>query len=203
MPAGGIGIGHRPVALLGPDAANGGKPMNEFVLDMDRIRADARRGMGKGPVTETYGTDAQRVIDVLNQVLASELVCVLRYKRHYYTAQGVHGPTVAAEFREHANDEQRHADLAAERIVQLGGQPDFNPAVLVERSHTQYVPGHTLRDMIEEDLVGERIVISTYAEVVRWIADADPTTRRLVEQLLAEEEGHADDLRALLQQLPD
>jgi bacterioferritin len=176
--------------------------MNEFVLDIDRIRVDARQEMGKGAVTETYGTDVPRVIDVLNQVLASELVCVLRYKRHYYTAQGVHGPTVAAEFIDHANDEQRHADLVAERIVQLGGQPDFNPAVLVARSHTQYVAGDNLRDMIEEDLVGERIVISTYGEIVRWIAEGDPTTRRLVEQLLSEEEDHADDLRSLLQQLP-
>jgi bacterioferritin len=177
--------------------------MNEFALDLDRIRSDARQEMAKGPVTETYGADVQRVIGVLNEVLATELVCVLRYKRHYYMAQGVHGPTVAAEFLEHANDEQRHADLAAQRIVQLGGEPDLDPAVLAERSHTEYVPGGSMRDMIQEDLVAERIAISTYAEIARWLGDADPTTRRLMEQLLAEEEEHADDLRSLLERLPE
>jgi bacterioferritin len=176
--------------------------MNEFALDLDRIRNDARREMGRGAVTETYGADVQRVITVLNEILATELVCVLRYKRHYYTAQGVHGPTAAAEFLEHAADEQRHADLAAERITQLGGEPDFNPAVLAERSHTQYVPGKDLRSMIEEDLVAERIAISTYAEIARWLGDGDPTTRRVVEQLLAEEEEHAEDLFSLLYRLP-
>ena len=177
--------------------------MNEFVLDMDRIRADARHGMAQGPVTEAYGKETSYVTDVLNDVLASELVCVLRYKRHYYTAQGVHGPTVAAEFLEHANDEQRHADQVAERIVQLGGEPDFDPAVLLQRSHSRYVAGGTLREMVQEDLIGERIVISTYAEIIRWLGDADPTTRRLMERLLTEEESHADDLRSLMQQLPD
>jgi bacterioferritin len=176
--------------------------MNEFALDLDRIRADARREMAKGAVTGTYGGDVDRVVSVLNEILATELVCVLRYKRHYYTARGVHGPTVAAEFAEHAADEQRHADLAAERIVQLGGEPDFNPAVLVQRSHTEYQTGKDLRSMIEEDLVAERIAISTYGEVARWLGDADPTTRRMVETLLAEEEEHADDLTGLLDRLP-
>ena len=176
--------------------------MNEFALDLDRIRIAAREEMSKGAVTDTYGADAQRVINVLNEILATELVCVLRYKRHYYTAQGVHGPAVAAEFLEHANDEQRHVDLAAERIVQLGGTPDFNPAVLVERSHTEYVPGSDLRDMIEEDLVAERIAIASYTEIARWLSDADPTTRRVVEELLADEEEHAEDLNSLLAQLP-
>src|SRR3954451_21237516 len=129
--------------------------MNEFALDLDRIRVDARRQMTKGAVTGTYGADVHRVIAVLNEVLATELVCVLRYKRHYYTAQGVHGPTVAAEFLEHAADEQRHADLAAERISQLGGEPDFTPLVLAGRSHTEYGPGKGIREMIEEDLVAE------------------------------------------------
>jgi len=172
--------------------------MNEFALDLDKIRAQARSHIEEGPVTDAYGADATRVIDVLNEVLATELVCVLRYKRHYFTAQGLHGPTIAAEFLEHANDEQRHADLAAERITQLGGEPDLNPAVLAERSHTEYAPGKDLSDMIREDLVAERIAIVTYAEIVRWLGDADPTTRRLMEQLLAEEEEHADDLRNLL-----
>jgi len=149
----------------------------------------------------TYGKDVARVIDVLNEVLATELVCVLRYKRHYYTAQGGHGPAVAAEFLEHAKDEQRHADLAAERISQLGGEPDFNPAVLAQRSHTEYAPGLNLIDMVREDLVAERIAIATYAEIARWLGDADPTTRRLIEQLLAEEEDHAEDLRSLLSRI--
>ena len=172
--------------------------MNEFALDLDRIRSDARRQMGKGAVTEAYGADVRRVIAVLNEILATELVCVLRYKRHYYTAQGVHGPTVAAEFLEHAADEQRHADLAAERIVQLGGEPDLNPAVLAERSHTEYVPAEDLRAMIEEDLVAERIAIATYSEIVRWLGADDPTTRRMMEEILATEEEHADDMAKLL-----
>jgi bacterioferritin len=176
--------------------------MNEFALDLDRIRSDARREMAKGAVTEAYGADVRRVIAVLNEILATELVCVLRYKRHYYTAQGVHGPTVAAEFLEHAADEQRHADLAAQRIVQLGGEPDLNPDVLAERSHTEYATGSDLRTMIEEDLVAERIAISTYSEVARWLGDDDPTTRRVVEQLLGEEEEHADDLLSLLARMP-
>jgi bacterioferritin len=172
--------------------------MNEFALDLDRIRTQAREQIDAGPVTDAYGADTKRVIDVLNEVLATELVCVLRYKRHYYTAQGVHGPAVAAEFLEHANDEQRHADLAAERIAQLGGQPDFNPAVLAQRSHTEYTAGTDIADMLREDLVAERIAIASYTEIARWLGDADPTTRRLIEQLLAEEEEHADDLRSLL-----
>jgi bacterioferritin len=177
-------------------------PVNTFALDLDRIRADARSHMDQGPVTKAYGADADRVIDVLNEVLATELICVLRYKRHYFMAQGVHGPTVAAEFLEHANDEQRHADLAAQRIVQLGGEPDLNPAVLAERSHTEYVPATSLREMLEEDLVAERIAVATYTEIARWLGDQDPTTRRVIEQLLADEEQHADDLSNLLDRLP-
>ena len=169
--------------------------MNDFALDLDKIRSQAREHIDAGPVTDAYGLEVGRVVDVLNEVLATELVCVLRYKRHYFTAQGMHGPTIAAEFLEHAADEQRHADLAAERITQLGGDPDFNPAVLAAR---EYAPGKDLPDMIREDLVAERIAIATYAEIARWLGAADPTTRRLIEQLLAEEEKHADDLRSLL-----
>jgi bacterioferritin len=175
--------------------------MNDFALDLDRIRVAARQHLETGPVTDEYGMDVARVIDVLNEVLATELVCVLRYKRHYYMAKGLHGAAVAAEFLEHAADEQRHADLAAERIAQLGGEPDFNPDVLAKRSHTEYVPGGDLLDMIREDLVAERIAVATYAEIVRWLGDGDPTTRRLIERLLAEEEGHAEDLRNLLDRL--
>jgi bacterioferritin len=172
--------------------------MNEFALDLERIRAAAREHIEAGPITAAYGGDVSRTIAVLNEVLATELVCVLRYKRHYYTAQGMHGPAVAAEFHQHAEDEQRHADLVAVRITQLGGSPDFSPDVLAGRSHTQYSPGTDLPDMIREDLVAERIAVATYAEIARWLGDDDPTTRRLIEQLLAEEEEHADDLRSLL-----
>jgi bacterioferritin len=178
-----------------------GDDVNEFELDLDHIRTAARQHIEAGPVTDAYGEDVARVIAVLNEVLATELVCVLRYKSHYYMAKGVHGHAVAAEFLEHAADEQSHADLAAERVAQLGGEPDLNPAVLAERSHTQYVPGGDLQDMIREDLVAERIAIATYAEIARWLGDADPTTRRLMEHLLAEEEGHAEDLRNLLDRI--
>ena len=174
--------------------------MNDFArrYKPEHKAPQAREHIDAGPVTDAYGLEVGRVVDVLNEVLATELVCVLRYKRHYFTAQGMHGPTIAAEFLEHAADEQRHADLAAERITQLGGDPDFNPAVLAARSHTEYAPGKDLPDMIREDLVAERIAIATYAEIARWLGSADPTTRRLIEQLLAEEEKHADDLRSLL-----
>lgn len=172
--------------------------MADFLTDIKTLRERARAEIDKGPVTEAYGADLKRVIEVCNEALATEIVCVLRYKRHYYTAQGVHGPAVAAEFHEHAEDEQRHADLVAERITQLGGEPDFSPDVLAGRSHTQYSPGTDLPDMIREDLVAERIAVATYAEIARWLGDDDPTTRRLIEQLLAEEEEHADDLRSLL-----
>jgi bacterioferritin len=176
--------------------------MNEFALDLERIRRDARDHMDKGALTGSYGADVEQVVRVLNEVLATELVCVLRYKRHYYTATGVYGSTVAAEFLQHAADEQRHADLAAERITQLGGDPDFNPAVLAERSHTEYDGHKGLRAMIEEDLVAERIAISSYAEIARWLGENDATTRRMIEVLLADEEEHADDLRDLLDRLP-
>ena len=178
--------------------------MNEFALDLDRIRADARAHMEKGAVTDTYTLDRQQVIEVLNDVLATELVCVARYKHHYYSVTGVHGPAVRAELLEHANDEQRHADLAADRITQLGGEPVFDPEVVAKRSHTQYGPGdQTLRDMIREDLVAERIAVSTYAEIIRWLGNHDATTRRMMEELLADEEEHADDLRDLLDRLPE
>jgi bacterioferritin len=172
--------------------------MNEFALDLDQIRAQARHEMESGPITDAYGKNVARVIDVLNDVLATEIVCVLRYKRHYHTAQGVHAPVVAAEFLEHADAEQRHADLAAERISELGGEPDFNPALLAGRSHTEYFAGTRLMDMIREDLVAERIAVITYTEIVRWLGDADPTTRRLMEHLLADEEEHAEDLSRLI-----
>jgi bacterioferritin len=156
--------------------------------------------MERGPLTDEISADTERVIQVLNEALATELVCVLRYKRHYYTAEGINSASVAAEFLQHATEEQGHADLLAARIVQLQGEPDFNPATLVARSHAEYVAGTDLIDMIKEDLVAERIAIASYSEIVRWLGDKDITTRRLIETILAVEEEHADDLLTFLKQ---
>ena len=171
----------------------------EFKADIQLIRERARAEIEKGPITDAYGADRERVIEVLNEALATELVCVLRYKRHYFMAQGAHAANAAAEFLEHANDEQIHADRIAGRIVQLDGEPDFNPEGLSTRAHADYVAGETLEEMIREDLVAERIAISSYSEIVRWLGNDDPTTRRLMEEILAVEEEHADDLLTLLQ----
>lgn len=143
------------------------------------------------------------MIQILNQALATEVVCVLRYKRHYYMASGIHAQAVAQEFQEHASEEQGHADMIAERITQLDGEPDFNPDGLVTRSHSEYVEGSTLSDMIREDLVAERIAIESYREIVRYLGDDDPTTRRMMEEILASEEEHADDLKTLLSTLEE
>jgi bacterioferritin len=175
-----------------------------FQTDLEAIRRRAWEHMLQGAVTEAYAADREQVIQVLNDVVATEIVCVLRYKRHQFTATGLHAPAVAQEFAEHAAEEQQHLDMAAQRIVQLGGEPDLDPSGLPERSHTEYLPGKTLREMVEEDLIAERIVIQTYAEMIRWLGNDDPTTRRIVEQILAQEEEHADDLRSLLEDLdPD
>lgn len=175
---------------------------NQFELDVTKIRTDARKQMDDGPVTSTYGTDKDRIIEILNQVVATEVVCWLRYTQHAIVASGIDRAQVAAEFTEHAAEEMQHGLRAAERISQLGGDPDFNPATLAERSHTDYVQtaDTDLEKMLRENLVAERIVISTYQEIIRWIADGDPTTRRLMESILAEEEEHADDLTDLLGQ---
>ncbi len=172
--------------------------MADFLTDVQTLRANARAHMDLGPITEAYGADRPRVISVLNEVLATELVCVLRYKRHYYMAKGIDAGPVAAEFLQHANDEQGHADEVAARIVQLQGEPDFNPSTLVARSHAEYDASEELADMIREDLVAERVAIASYQEIVRWLGDKDPTTRRMVEGILAVEEEHADDLLTLL-----
>lgn len=177
--------------------------MNGLLSDIEDIRRRARQHIAEGAVTDGYRADRGRVIEVLNEVLATETVCVLRYRRHYYTAEGMASESVKQEFLEHANEEQRHADMVAERIVQLGGSPDFNPKTLVERSHAEYVEGTDLRSMIEEDLVAERIAIETYMEIARWLGDGDPTSRRLIEQILEKEEEHAEDLVSLLGRLPD
>lgn len=177
---------------------NGAKP---FLSDIKTLRERARQHIEEGAVTPSYGADAQAVCKVLNDALATEIVCVLRYKRHYYTADGIHSESVKREFLEHANEEQMHADEIAERIVQLGGKPDFNPAGLVSRSHAEYVEGETLRDMIKEDLVAERIAIDSYREIVLWLQGKDSTTKRLMEHILAKEEEHAEDMASLLKRV--
>jgi bacterioferritin len=175
--------------------------MSDFLTDIEEIRRRAREGIEQGPITEAYGADRERVIEVLNTVLATELVCVLRYKRHYYTATGIDAAAAAAEFLQHATEEQGHADQVALRITQLQGSPNFDPAGLAERSHAEYDASDALADMIREDLVAERIAIQSYQEIARWLGDKDPTTRNLIESILAVEEEHADDLLNLLADL--
>jgi bacterioferritin len=175
--------------------------MTEHLSDIQTLRDQARAHIGRGPVTDAYGADRERVIAVLNEALATELVCVLRYRRHYFMAEGINSASVAAEFLQHAAEEQGHADQIAARIVQLQGEPDFNPATLVARSHAEYVEGKDLIDMITEDLVAERVAIASYGEIVRWLGDSDVTTRRLMEQILGVEEEHADDLLTFLKQM--
>ena len=176
--------------------------VKEFKLDLQTIRQRARSKMSDGAVTPANTSDVAAVIGVLNEALATEVVCVLRYKNHYYTAQGMNAKSVAAEFLEHAAEEQMHADMICERIVQLGGNPNLDPKGLVSRSHSEYVEGDTLREQIEEDLVAERIAIESYTEIIRWLGDKDPTSRRVMEDILRMEEEHADDLASLLAQVP-
>ena len=173
-----------------------------FLTDVKTLRQRARQHIDAGAVTEGYGGNTQTAVKVLNAALATELVCVLRYKRHYFMARGIHSAPVAAEFLEHANDEQEHADRIAERIVQLGGEPDFAPDGLSSRSHSEYVEGATLIEMIKEDLVAERIAIDSYRDMIRYFAPFDSTTRKMLEEITATEEEHADDLADLLQNLP-
>ena len=170
----------------------------EFVMDLERIRAQARKDMDEGAVTQTYGADRETVLKLLNGALATEIVCVLRYKRHHFMAKGINSEAVAQEFLEHANEEQGHADTLAQRIVQLGGEPDFAPDSLTGRSHSEYKEGKSLTDMIRENLIAERIAIDTYREIIRYLGDSDITTRRMFEDILAVEEEHADDMADLL-----
>jgi len=172
--------------------------MKEFLTDVTTLRANARENMELGPVTDAYGADLERVLYVLNQALATELVCVLRYKRHYFTAKGLNAQSAADEFLEHAGEEQVHADKIAARITQLGGQPDFNPNTLTSRSHSEYDDSSKLEEMIKEDLIAERIAVASYTEVISWLGDGDPTTRRMLEEILANEEEHAEDMLTLL-----
>jgi bacterioferritin len=170
-----------------------------FVMDVQKIRDDARKHMSDGPVTPSYGADRQTVLKLLNDALATEIVCTLRYKRHHFMAKGINSEAVAAEFAEHAAEEQEHADRFAERIVQLGGAPDFAPDSLKTRSHSEYEEGKDLTDMIRENLVAERIAIDTYREIIKYLGDGDVTTRRIFEEVLAVEEEHADDMADLLE----
>jgi bacterioferritin len=175
------------------------KKSRPFVTDIEEIRRRARSHMDRGAVTEGYKADRETVVEILNQALATELVCVLRYKRHHYMATGIHSQAVAAEFLEHAKEEQEHADQIAERITQLDGAPDYNPEGLLTRSHSQYAEGNDLVDMLKEDLIAERIAVDSYTEIVRYLGDDDPTSRRMMEEILAKEEEHADDMKTLLE----
>jgi bacterioferritin len=170
----------------------------DFLTDVQELRRRARQHIEDGAVTAGYGADRVKVVAVLNEALATEIVCVLRYKRHYFMATGIHANAVAQEFLEHAGEEQGHADRIAGRITQLGGAPNFNPEGLATRSHSQYVEGDSLVEMIKEDLVAERIAIESYGEIIRFLGERDVTTRRMMEEILQNEEEHADDLRDLL-----
>ena len=172
-----------------------------FLTDIKTLRERARQHIENGAVTQGYTADRETVVKLLNEALATEIVCVLRYKRHYFMASGIHAEGVAAEFLEHANDEQGHADQIAQRIVQLKGEPNFNPEGLLMRSHAEYVEGDTLIDMIKEDLVAERIAIDSYRDMINYFGSDDPTSRRMLEGILAVEEEHADDLVSLLEKM--
>jgi bacterioferritin len=174
-----------------------------FRMDLEAIRRRAREHMDDGAVTGAYGADRKRVIEVLNEVLATEIVCALRYKANAYAAAGIHAEPVAEEFREHAKQEEEHAERVAERITQLGGSPDLSPEGLATRSHSQYHQSTDLQALIRENLVAERVAIETYSEIVRWLGDGDPTTRRMIEEILAVEEEHADDLANLLERFDE
>lgn len=172
-----------------------------FVSDIKNIRKRAREHIGRGAVTDGYKADRETVIKILNEALATEIVCVLRYKYHHYMASGINAQSVAAEFLAHANEEQGHADRIAERITQLGGAPNLSPEGLLSRSHSDYVEGDDLVDMIKENLVAERIAIDSYREIVAYLGNADTTTRRIMEEILAVEEEHAEDMSTLLEEL--
>lgn len=169
-----------------------------FISDIESIRERARKFIQDGAVAPDYKGEVETAVRILNEALATEIVCVLRYKFHAVTAQGIDSEGIRQEFATHATEEQQHADQIAERINQLGGKPNYNPVGLLERSHSQYVEGSDLIDMITEDLVAERIAIESYREMIRYFGDRDPTTRRMLESILAKEEEHANDMHDLL-----
>ena len=172
------------------------------MTDVQTLRQRARQHIEEGAVTAGYSADRNVVVKLLNDSLATEIVCVLRYRRHYFMARGIHSQAIAQEFLAHSNEELGHADQIAERIVQLGGEPNFSPDGLVSRSHAEYVEGTTLADMIKEDLVAERIAIDSYRDFIEYLGTQDSTTKRMLESILAVEEEHADELADLLQVMP-
>src|SRR5260221_13253523 len=172
-----------------------------FPSDLQTLRKRSREHITQGAVTPGYHADRSVVLKLLNEALATEIICTLRYKRHYFMAKGIHAEGVAAEFLEHANEEQQHADQIAARIVQLGGAPDFSPSGLASRSHAEYVEGNSLEEMIREDLIAERIAIDSYREMIAYLGDEDPTSRRMMEEILAKEQEHADDFANLLEDI--
>ncbi|MBI3558329.1 MAG: bacterioferritin [Deltaproteobacteria bacterium] len=176
------------------------KNTKQFVMDILDIRRRARQHMEQGALTKTYGCDRDMVVGLLNAALATEVVCVLRYKRHYYMAQGIHSQSIRDEFREHAEEELQHVGWLAERIIELGGEPDFSPHGIADRAHSEYAEGTNLIDMIEEDLVAERIAIDSYRSMIQYIGDGDSSSRRVLERILEVEEEHAEDLVSLLRQ---
>ena len=185
---------------------NGSQPTNvslannlNALTDTKTLRLRARQHVEEGAVTTGYAADKEAVIQLLNEALATELVCVLRYKRHYFMAKGIHSESVKPEFLAHAKEEMAHADRIAKRITELGGEPDFSPDGLSDRSHAEYMPGDTLVSMIKEDLIAERIAIESYREFVAYLANNDPTTQRMIKEILAVEEEHADDMASLLE----
>jgi bacterioferritin len=182
-----------------PASGDGAGSSSAFLSDISAIRKRARQQVLDGAVTPSYGADRSVVLGLLNSALATEIVCVLRYRRHYFMASGAVGEAIKHELLKHANEEQAHADSIAERIVQLGGEPDLNPMGICDRSHSEYVPGDTLGEMVNEDLVAERVAIESYTEMIRFIGDSDPTTRRMLEGILANEEEHAEELASMLE----
>jgi bacterioferritin len=190
----------RPAHVINPTE----DPMTQkpFMTDVASIRQHAREHIADGAVTAGYPADRETVVKLLNDALATELVCTLRYRRHHFMAKGIQSKAIAEEFLEHSNEEQEHADQIAERIVQLGGEPNFSPEGLLSRSHAEYVEGQTLVDMIREDLVAERIAIDSYRQIVQYLSDKDPTSRRVMEAILAVEEQHADEMSELLDGMP-
>ncbi|MCS6296842.1 MAG: bacterioferritin [Nitrospira sp.] len=169
-----------------------------IIKDVKTIRERARQHIEEGALTADYKADRDTVVKLLNEALATEIVCVLRYRRHYFMAEGMNADSVKAEFLTHAGEEQAHADALAERIVQLGGEPNLSPEGLSTRSHSEYVEGENLKDMIKEDLIAERIAIESYRDMIAFVGSDDPTTRRMLEKILMKEEEHAEDLVSLL-----
>ncbi|MGC3981757.1 MAG: ferritin-like domain-containing protein [Steroidobacteraceae bacterium] len=183
------------------DNANTDKSRNFQLSTTAQLREQARKSLDAGAVTASYGADREMVIKLLNHALATELVCVLRYRHHYYVAEGLPAEAIKQEFLEHANEEQGHADQIAERIIQLGGDPNFDPTGLAERSHAEYGTAKSLVDILRDDLIAERVAIASYTELIRYIGDDDPTTKRMLEQILSKEEEHAEELASLLAHL--